>query len=184
MRKIKVGYTFQDFIYSHSVLERQGNYVLLETVASGSNKYFSIGRVLVVNGDEDIWVLPGDYGFHEGANPTDIKTPLKLEEIRPKFIKLNELEQEKLAAMEKQRIAREKAQQEAAAKASKLSKDERLSRIYRAKDMRNAALEELRTIINVTDGDTDIIELTKSKKLQQAVDRCNTWDYILSNLKS
>ena len=184
MRKIKTGYKFNDFIYDHTVLDRQGGYALLETIASGSNKYYSIGRVMINDGDEAVWVIPGDYNFHEGVNPTDIKTPLTLEEIRPKFLRLFEDEERKLAAMEAQRVAREKAQREAVARQSKLSKEEKLARIYKAKDQRNIALEELRTFINNTESETDIIELSKSKKLQAIVDRCNTWDYILSNLKS
>lgn len=184
MRKIKTGYRFNDFIYAHSVLDRQGGYVLLETIASGSNKYYSIGRVLIKDGDEDIFVIPGDYSFHEGANPTDIKTPLTLEEIRVKYLKIVEDEQKKLAAIEERRKAQEKAHQEAVAKQSKLSREEKLARIYRAKDQRNAALEELRTFINNTESETDIIELSKSKKLQAIVDRCNVLDYLLSNLKS
>lgn len=184
MRKIKIGYKFQDFVYLHIVIERQGNYVLLETSTDGGVKYFSIGRVVVVNGDEDIFVIPGDYSFHEGANPTDIKTPLTLEEIKVKYLRIVEEEERKLAAIEERRKAQEKAHQEAVAKQSKLSREEKLARIYRAKDQRNAALDELRTFINNTESETDIIELSKSKKLQAIVDRCNVLDYLLSNLKS
>lgn len=184
MRKIKTGYRFNEFVSNYTVIDRQGNYVLLETVPDGGARYYTIGRVFIVNNDEDVYVIPGDYTHHEGANPTDIKTPLTLEEIRLKFLKLDEDEQQKIKAEKERLAAMERAHQEAVAKASRLSKEQRLQRIYKAKDMRREALEEFGTIINYTDADTDIVELAKSKKLQQAVDRCNMWDYILSNLKS